>query len=411
MAALWWRGKVARAKAARRTQARGALDREVRLLRRRVRQLEAAAAERALIEEERRRLMHVLGERVKELTALHRAVGLLQDSASPPSTVLQKIVNLLPPAWQYPEITAARITFDTLTFDTPNFRQTAWSQTADLVTSDGRRGRIEVVYLEERPPFHEGPFLAEERDLINSLADSLASYLDRKHAEEALLHAHSRLRTLSQQLLEVQEQERRRLARDLHDEVGQALTAIKMNLQTMERIADVKPVAATLNDSKAILDQLMQRVRDLSLDLRPSLLDDVGLLAAVRWYVQRQAERAGLAHHVVAEDTLSSLPPHLATLCFRVIQEAVTNVLRHAKAASVSVTMGHGPGEVYLRVQDDGVGFKVDQALDRAARGDTMGLIGMQERVNFARGELTIESTPGGGTAVVARIPDDSEPG
>ncbi len=200
------------------------------------------------------------------------------------------------------------------------------------------------------------------------------------------------------------------MARDLHDEVGQALTAIKMNLQTMERIADVEPIAATVNDSKAILDQLMQRVRDLSLDLRPSLLDDVGLVAAVRWYVQRQAERAGLAHRVVAEDALSGLPPHLATVCFRVIQEAVTNVLRHAKASSVSVTMGHGSGAVHLRVQDDGVGFKVDQALDRATRGDTMGLIGMQERVNFAGGELTIESTPGGGTAVIARVPDQTEP-
>ncbi len=401
---------MARAKAARRTQARGALDREVRRLRRRVRKLEAAAAERARIEEERRRLTHVLGERVKELTALHRAVGLLQDSESPPSIVLQEIVNLLPPAWQYPEITAARITFDALTFDTSNFRQTPWSQTADLATSDGRQGRIEVVYLEERPPFHEGPFLAEERDLINSLADSLASYLDRKYAEEALRHAHSRLRTLSQQLLEVQEQERRRLARDLHDEVGQALTAIKMNLQTMERIANVEPIASTVTDTKAILDQLTQRVRDLSLDLRPSLLDDVGLVAAVRWYVKRQAERAGLAHRVVAEDALSGLPAHLATLCFRVIQEAVTNVLRHAKASSVSVTIGHDSGGVRLCVQDDGIGFKVDQALDRAARGDTMGLIGMQERINFAGGELTIDSTPGGGTAVMASVPNENEP-
>lgn len=401
---------MARAKAARRTQARGALDSEVRRLRRRVRELEAAAAERARIEEERRRLLHVLGERVKELTALHRAVGLLQDSATPPSTVLQEIVNLLPPAWQYPEITAARITFDKLSFETPNFRVSPWSQAAELTTSDGKRGRIEVVYLQERPHLHEGPFLAEERDLINSLADSLKSYLNRKDAEEALLHAHSRLRALSQQLLDVQEQERRRLARDLHDEVGQALTAIKMNLQTMERITDVEPIASTVTDSKAILDHLLQRVRDLSLDLRPSLLDDVGLLAAVRWYVQRQAERAGLAYHVEAEDALSSLPAHLATLCFRVIQEAVTNVLRHAKATRIKVRMHHRPGEVQLAVQDDGVGFKVEQALDRAARGDTMGLIGMQERVGFAGGEVTIESTPGGGTIVTARVPHDAAP-
>lgn len=401
---------MARAKGAKRAHGGSAIKGEIRRLRRRVRELEAAATESAAIEEERRRLVHVLGERVKELTALHRAVGLLQDSATPPSTVLQEIVNLLPPAWQYPEITAARITFDKLTFDTPNFKRTPWIQTAELITSDGAEGRIEVVYLEERPPLHEGPFLAEERDLINSLADSLVSYLNRKRAEEALLHAHKRLRALSQQLLDVQEQERRRLARDLHDEVGQALTAIMMNLQTMERIADVEPIAPTVTDSKAILDQLLQRVRDLSLDLRPSLLDDVGLVAAVRWYVQRQADRAGLAHQVAAEEALISMPPHLGTLCFRVIQEAVTNVLRHAKATRIWVTMGHSPGEVHLRVQDDGVGFKVEQALDRAARGDSLGLIGMQERVSFAGGEVTIESAPRGGTTVNARVPYDPEP-
>lgn len=379
---------------------------EVSRLRRRITLLERKAAEQDRVEDERRRLLHILGERVKELTALHQAVRLLQDSAAPPSQVLQSIVALLPPAWQYPEITAARITFDSLTFETPNFKRSSWSQAADIVTYDNKCGRLEVVYLEERPAEDEGPFLAEERSLINSLADSLASYLNRKQAESELLQAHQRLRALSQQLLHVQEQERRNLARDLHDEVGQALTAVMMNLQTMERQAPLEGLAPTLAETKVIIDKMMQRVRDLSLDLRPSLLDDVGLVAAVRWYVERQVGRAGLAVELVADESLSKLPPDVTTACFRVIQEAVTNVLRHAKATRLGITVQERAGEVHLSVQDNGIGFKVAQALERAAMGNSLGLIGMQERVSFIGGELSIDSAPGGGTTIIARMPN-----
>ncbi|BFU96073.1 MAG: hypothetical protein NTNFB02_27950 [Nitrospira sp.] len=358
----------------------------------------------ALHHKEQRRLRHLFGERVKELTALHRTAHLLQDSARPIEEVLKQIVALLPPAWQYPEITLARITFDNMVFTTPAFRESPWKQTASWVTLDGAEGTIEVIYREARPPEAEGPFLAEERDLINSLADSLSSYLNRRRAELALREAHERMQALSQQLMEVQESERRRLALDLHDEIGQALTVVKMNLQTIQRSGDTSDIATLLKDSSTVIDQTLQYVRDLSLDLRPSLLDDLGLAPAVRWYLSRQAERAGWKVDVQVDERLSP-PQSVAIACFRVIQEAVTNIIRHSHATTVTVSLRQEEGGLLLSIRDNGRGFEVRKALADATRGQSMGLLGMQERIRFLNGSFSIDSTLGQGTEIRVRVP------
>jgi Signal transduction histidine kinase len=354
--------------------------------------------------EEQRRLRHLFGERVKELTALHRTVRLLHDSPKPIEEVLTQMVALLPPAWQYPEITLARITFDNMVFTTPTFVESPWKQTASWVTQDGANGMIEVIYREARPAEVEGPFLAEERDLINSLADSLASYLNRRHAELALREAHERMQALSQQLMEVQESERRRLALDLHDEIGQALTVLKMNLQTMQRSRDTSDIATLLKDSSNVIDQTLQHVRDLSLELRPSLLDDLGLVPAVRWYLKRQAERAGWKVDVQVDELLSP-PQSIAIACFRVIQEAVTNIIRHSNATGVALSLRQHDGDLLLLIRDNGNGFEVQKALAEATRGQSMGLLGMQERIRFLNGSISIDSKPGHGTEVRVRVP------
>ncbi|MDF0644762.1 MAG: sensor histidine kinase [Nitrospira sp.] len=354
--------------------------------------------------EAQKRLRHLFGERVKELTALHRTVHLLQDSAKPIEEVLSQIVALLPPAWQYPEIALARITFGDLVFTTPSFVESPWKQTASWVTLDGVSGTIEVIYREARPPEVEGPFLAEERDLMNSLADSLSSYLNRRRAELALREAHERMQALSQQLMEVQESERRRLALDLHDEIGQALTVVKMNLQTMQRCQDTSDLAGLLKDSSTVIDQTLHHVRDLSLELRPSLLDDLGLVPAVRWYLNRQAQRAGWSVDVQMDESLSP-SQDVAIACYRVIQEAITNIIRHANATRVTVSLQLHEGNLLLHIRDNGDGFETQKALADATNGRSMGLLGMQERIRFLNGTISIDSTPGHGTEVRALVP------
>ena len=355
-------------------------------------------------EEEQRRLRHLFGERVKELAALHRTVRLLQDSAKPIEEALGQIVALLPPAWQYPENTAARIRFGDIIVTTPSFIESPWKQTASWATTDGTKGIIEVIYHEARPGETEGPFLAEERDLINSLADSLSSYLNRRHAEQALHAANERLQALSQQLMEVQENERRRLALDLHDEIGQSLTVVKMNLQRLERTDNASDIAVLLQDCSTVIDQTLQYARNLSLELRPSLLDDLGLVPAVRWYLSRQAERAGWKLQVQADEALSP-PQHVAVACFRVLQEAVTNIMRHSKATVVTVSLSQQKRDLLLVIRDDGIGFDVRKTFDDATSGHSMGLLGMQERVRVLNGTLSIDSHPGQGSEVRIRIP------
>lgn len=368
----------------------------------------SAATANGLQPDEQKRLRHLFGERVKELTALHQAVRLLQDSTKPIEEVLHQIIVLLPPAWQYPEITAAQITFDGTTITTPGFVASPWRQSASWATMDGAQGTIDIVYREARPPETEGPFLAEERDLINSLADSLSSYLNRRRAELALREAHERLQALSQQLMEVQEIERRRLAHDLHDEIGQALTVVKMNLQTMQRLSDTSAITTPLNDSKDMIDQILHHIRNLSLDLRPILLDDLGLVPALRWYLNRQAERTGWTFDVAMDDALPALPQTMATACFRIVQEAITNIIRHSHATRVSVSLQREAHDLYLSICDNGAGFDVQAALDKSASGQSMGLLGMQERVRFLNGSISIESTPGQGTEIRVRIPVSS---
>ncbi len=215
----------------------------------------------------------------------------------------------------------------------------------------------------------------------------------------------ARLQKISRRLVEVQEVERRRVARELHDEVGQALTAVKINLQAIQQNPDAPVAALRLQDSIAVVERALQQVRNISLDLRPSLLDDLGLVAALRWYVDNQAQRAGLTSYFSATPSDLRLPTDVETACFRVAQEAITNIIRHARATIVEVGLrstGHG---VRLVIRDDGVGFDVAAALERAGRGESLGLLGLHERVTMAGGRVDIHSIPSKGTEVRAWFP------
>jgi PAS domain S-box-containing protein len=217
--------------------------------------------------------------------------------------------------------------------------------------------------------------------------------------------ANTMLGRLSHQLMQVQETERQQLARDLHDEIGQALTAVMINLQSLSQRQDPAGQAPEMRDSLSIVQSLVQHVRDLCLDLRPSILDDLGLIPALRWYVTRQAARAGWALDFQTDDEIPALPESVQVACFRIAQEALTNVMRHAGAQRVSVSLRRSADRLDLEIRDDGVGIDLDRRRTTAGHAGGLGLIGMQERARFAGGEWTIESTPGHGTTVRARLP------
>jgi signal transduction histidine kinase len=201
------------------------------------------------------------------------------------------------------------------------------------------------------------------------------------------------------------ELERRHIARELHDEIGPSLTALKINLVLVDRGAEPAAQAARLADSLRITQHILDGVRRLSLDLRASLLDDMGLAPAVRSYVRAQAERAGIEAQVTVDAEIPAMPHALSTAVFRVAQEAVTNVLRHAHARHLSVRVSAADGWLVLVVQDDGVGFDVAAARRRATEGGSLGILVMEEHVELAGGRAVIESAPNRGTEIIARFP------
>ena len=214
-----------------------------------------------------------------------------------------------------------------------------------------------------------------------------------------------RLQTLSRRLVNIQESERRHLARELHDEIGQALTVIEMNLQALLASPSAGAQARRLKASLTVVEHVQEQVHDISLNLRPSMLDDLGLEPALLWLAKRQAVLAGLQAEVRLEHLEQRLDPMIETECFRVAQEALTNVVKHAKAHTVNVELSQNEEQLHLSVRDDGVGFDVARLREQAVGGASLGLLSMEERAALAGGGLQYHSTPGQGTKVHAWFP------
>jgi signal transduction histidine kinase len=227
--------------------------------------------------------------------------------------------------------------------------------------------------------------------------------LERRSEEQRSIaeKAERRMRQLSQRLVATQEEERKSLSRELHDHVAQVLTALRMELGRIERNrspADAR-LGAAVSECKQLVNQMFRTVRDLALGLRPSMLDDFGLRAALEWHLRDVTRRYGVDVELNMEGNLETLPDRFQTCVYRAIQEALTNCVRHARARSITVNVtGHDDG-LDVSVTDDGVGF------DSVQRREGLGLRGIEERVKELDGVVTITSRPGHGTKLAIHLP------
>lgn len=214
--------------------------------------------------------------------------------------------------------------------------------------------------------------------------------------------AEQELRRLSAQLVRAQEEERRALSRELHDEVGQNLTGLRLVLGRLERLraGPEEPFRAHLDEARSLAESGLRAVRDLAMGLRPAMLDDLGLGPALHWQAREFSRRTGVPVNVECGPDLDGLPDPVRTCLYRVTQEALTNCARHAGAHTVSAAARREPGGVSLAIEDDGVGF--DPA---AARGRGLGLLGIEERVRELGGAVALESRPRRGTRLRVTIP------
>jgi signal transduction histidine kinase len=555
---------------------------------------------------------HTLGERVKELKCLYGVSALVEKPGISVEEILQGTVEIIPPAWQYPEITGARIELRGKEFKTKNFSiDSSWQQFADINIHGQRMGIVQVCYIEEKDDNDEGPFLTEERSLINAIARQLGKIVERLEAGEALQEAHDnlemrvqkrtaelevanqmlqseiverkrsyeaeqharqiaetlttasqaltqslnldtvfitileylhrlipfdsaniallgdeacltvravrgyeskieaeeilsqsynieqnlhvqellnsgqsvliadicehpnwttyleleqagnwlgvplvaedkviglcgldkiepgfftqehldlaeiligqatvaiqnawlfdqvragreRLQSLSRRLVEIQESERRYISRELHDEAGQALSSLKVGLHLLEREANHPEAVITgIAELKHMADEILENLHRLAVDLRPASLDYLGLVAALRQYVESVSDKNGLTVQFEAVGFDERLPADVEIALYRIVQESMTNIVRHAQATRADVILEWRQEKLIIIVEDNGVG--IDDA--SIMNGDRLGIVGMRERAEMLGGECTVERTTGSGTTVLVEVP------
>jgi signal transduction histidine kinase len=262
--------------------------------------------------------------------------------------------------------------------------------------ADGERRSVEVI---------ASPLWGTD-GTFQGIIESIRDITERKRAEETLHQYAERIRALAAKQAEVTEAERQRLARELHDQVGQNLTALSINLnivRTQMPEEAAAQVCSRLDDSLSLVEQTTERIRDVMADLRPPMLDDYGLVAALHWYGEQFAWRTDIAVAVEGEEPAPRLAARVENALFRIAQEALTNVAKHAQATQVTVTTEAVSGTLRLVVADDGIGF--DQAhLAESDGGLGWGLLTMAERAEAVGGRCRVESDPGQGTQVIVEV-------
>ncbi len=271
-------------------------------------------------------------------------------------------------------------------------------------------GTIKWTLWNATPLMHQQLIIATGRDITKRKRAEAAMQQSEEHYRELFHQAYrmqESLRHLSARILEIQEQERKRISRDLHDEIGQALTAINVNLAVLRRaLPDDNPVVTTrIADTQHLLEQTMETVHRFSRELRPAMLDDLGLLPALRAYVRSFTERTGISVLLDAprSDEIERLDAERKTVVYRVVQEGLNNVAKHAHAQKVKIS-AHAVGRlVRVEIRDDGQGFKTNGNSSDAPK--RLGLLGIEERVRLVNGEFAIDSELGCGTAMRVAIP------
>ncbi len=221
------------------------------------------------------------------------------------------------------------------------------------------------------------------------------------------------LQRLSAQLMNAQEAERKRISRELHDELGQALTAMRINLASLE--SDLLPTLSAANGEKLVetgrlLDEILDHVRELSLAFRPTMLDELGLVPTLRWYADRYAKRLGIEVEFEASGLENRLPTEIETALYRVVQEALTNIARHAQARRVHLHLARKGSKVTASIQDDGAGFDLEKRTATGPPDSGAGLIGMRERIALLGGTFSLQAAPGRGTRLSVVVPVSLQP-
>ncbi len=246
-------------------------------------------------------------------------------------------------------------------------------------------------------------FADEEISLLSAIGSQIAVAVENARLYEELSHKEQLRRELLRRLISAQEDERKRIARELHDETSQTLTALLYAIDAAGETRDQSKLPAYLSKMRHLTGSAIDGVHKLIFDLRPTMLDQLGLIAALRWYAESRLEEAGARVEVTETGKVQRLPSALETALFRTVQEAISNIARHAGARHVAIHFDFQADRAEIRVEDDGIGFDPRQVSASADPRCGLGLVSMEERMNAVGGEFFLTSVPGEGTTITLR--------
>ncbi len=341
---------------------------------------------------QRQELMSHLAERNKELNCLYDVSKLTSDKDNSIEEILQKAVNLIPFSWFYPSISCAKISCSFGEFKSGNFEESDWKMQAPITTNDGSVGEIAVYYKEQKPSLQEGPFSFEERNLIDALGELLGSMLDAKGAEQKIIAT----------IMNTEDRERTRISKEVHDSLGQTLSAIALNMDKVNQDISLlsQKQQERFSNLSTLIHQAVVESRDIAHNLMPSTLSDFGYSLAVENMIETLKGATDTTFNFYTNYDNSSLDKPVELGLYRITQEAVNNIIKHAKAKNVTIQLMYYPDIVILTIEDDGVGFdlKNNNELSR------FGLNSMENRARSLNAEFSLGSEPGKGTVITLQI-------
>ncbi len=357
--------------------------------------------ERKRAEEGQQELLNSLRERVKELTAMY-GVAKLVSASQDMRDVLDKVDSYIIPGMQFPEITQVKVNFQGETFVSETFAETSWKLSEKITLNGKQRGNLDVFYTQFPSSMNGDPFLKEEHDMVAGLAHLLSVAGERLQAEEKIIQSREQLRNLYHRLELVREEERTRMSREIHDELAQVLSAVKLEISLLDKklVKTDSELCRYTQMMLNLIDTTIQAGKKLVRDLRPPILDDLGLLEAIEWQAKEFEARTGVKCELKFDNKHFILDKDRSTTLFRIFQETLTNIGRHAKADKVSIRLSDREGRITLQVRDNGIGMNPKQISSM----ESLGLLGMRERALVWGGKVDIEGEANKGTLVTINL-------
>jgi two-component system, NarL family, sensor kinase len=359
------------------------LSSQLVLLRREIAQLKTSERKNKRIKEMLQKKTHALGERVKELNCLYTISNLVEKHPISLDMILRGIVDVIPPAWQYPEITCARISIGQQVYATANFTETQWRQSSNIFIHKIKEGSLNVYYLEERPKSGEGPFLKEERNLINAIAKRIGEIIERRRLEK--------------QVLEISEREQQRIGQDLHDSLCQQLTGIAFLGKVLQQKMKIKSFEEAHNAGEmvSLIDDAITQTKGIARGLYPVKLEANGLMAALSELSRNMEKMFGITCIFEYDKPVLFYDNMVAIHIYRIIQEAVNNAVKHGKATKIVIKFKDDNGVSVLTIKNNG-----RSTPDIVRENMGMGISIMKHRANMIGASIDIKSRLEGGTIV-----------